>query len=977
MKKILALLLAVVCSVTSFSSIVYAETDESVQTLQISEKLLEKFKKLNAFGILKDYTEDDLVKNKSVTRGEFALIAATMMGYEDDMVDIVQAPFEDVSTSDKYAKALAYLKSQEIIAGSDNNSFAPEREISYAEASKMLVDILGYSLDAAGKGGYPQGYITSAQQIGLYMNVSNTDAITLCDAVNLVWSATGIGILSVGSMSNGDFTLVADKDETFLTEYMGIYKAKGTVEANQYTALIGAQPAGDCRVRISGTAFEDPDCIAQDYIGYNVDFYYHETEYSDYEIVWMQPCSNVEVIVVKEKDVLITDPQFSASKFVYEENNRVKRVDLAQDANVIYNNENRPGYGAELQDLFEIETGDITLISNSGKGVYDTVIIRDYTTYVVDNVDTINNAVIDKTGKYIELEVNGEPDDVIWEFDDGERTGLADVSEYDILSVISSGNYMKVFVSSSVVRGTPENIVRDEETRNSVTKQYLQTVTIDGVVYNVSRGYDEDSKIDTQPYISDKKEGIFSLDYFGNIVALEYEKSDEWTYGILTEIKDDEDEDTVYIRIYNSNGIRKKYYFGNKVIIDGTAYNTKKSGYKDRIITALQQGDTYQCVASETNEHQFATMANVPEGHVYQLIRYKSDDETILEIDTTYEGSMEENESLRILNFTDASGNYMIDTKTNRGVYEPYNAGYNRWGMMYGANGSTIIYDIPNPDDIGNSDAFRVRRVNGLVENSKSYFIPYGVSYNDIAAIPVAIRIGYNYGNGMSDGAEFCMVSDKKYCLNEDDEAVTVVKLFQYGVEKELETDGIVDLSEIKQGDIIRYGQNPEGKINQIQHIYSAKDRALVTKLSEIPWERDTSYQVESFLDEMGEFGYIYESDASRTGAALRVIIAKCYTKFGGSSRFALSSVYDSATSSRNSYFKVVRPSTIRESDDIVENYNLTNFRIVVYNEADKTVKLGTIDDIRDYKSYGSKCSTIFLQTGYAEHRNVFVYNYE
>mgnify|MGYP000857760475 CR=1 FL=1 len=978
MKKILAILLAVVWSVSPFSSMVYAETNESVQTVKISEKHLENFNKLKAFGILTGYDEDDLSKNDAVTRGEFAIIAAAMLGNETDITVITQAPFADVTESDSYANALVYLKNKGIVAGSDNDSYEPEREISFAEASKILVNILGYSLDAEAKGGYPEGYLTSAQQIGLHMNVSNKDVITLCDAVDLLWSATKIEILSVGGISNGNFTLVGGKDATFLTEYMGIYKAEGTVEANQYTALIGAQAAGDEQVLISGTVFEDPDNVAQDYIGYNVDFYYHETEYGDYEIVWMQPCSDVDVISVREKDIIISDPQFSALKFVYAENNRVKRVNLAQDVNVIYNNENRPGYGAEFQDLFEIEIGDVTLVSNSNKNVYDTVIIHDYTTYVVDNTDTINNAVTDKTDKYVELEVNGESDEVIWEFNDGNGTGLADVSEYDILSVISSGKYMKVFVSSAFVKGTPENIVRDEETRNFVTKQYLQTVTINGVVYNVSRGYDEDSGFDTQPYIANNKEGIFSLDYFGNIVAVEYEAVDEWMYGILAEIKGDEDEDCVTVRLYDSNGIRKKYDLGDKVIIDGTAYKTNRSGYKAKIIAALQRGDTYQCIADATNEHQFAIMTNVPEEHVYQLIRYKSDDENILEIDTTYKGSKEANESLRILNFTDADGNYIINTQTNRGIYGAiHTSGYERWGIMYGINSSTQIYDVPNPDNINNDDSYKVRMVKDMQQNERSYFIPYGVSYNDIAAIPMAVRVGYSLEANISDSASFCMVKEITDCLNKDDEGVTIVKLFEDGIEKELESDGIINISAIKRGDIIRYGTNTEGKINQIQHIYSAKSRALVTKLSDIPWIRNTSNQSESFIDEAEEYSYMYESDESHTGALLRTIISKCYTKFGGSSRFGLSSVYAGETSNRNEYFKLVRPTWIRDGKDIVENYNLTNFDIVVYNEADKTVQKGTIDDMRDYKSYGPNCSTVFMVTSYSEHRIIYIYNFK
>jgi len=79
--------------------------------------------------------------------------------------------FSDVSSENENAIFLTLAKKMEIIGGYGDNSFCPESDITYNEAVKMLICGLGYGERALSGGGYPDGYLNLAVELGLTENL--------------------------------------------------------------------------------------------------------------------------------------------------------------------------------------------------------------------------------------------------------------------------------------------------------------------------------------------------------------------------------------------------------------------------------------------------------------------------------------------------------------------------------------------------------------------------------------------------------------------------------------------------------------------------------------------------------------------------------------------------------------------------------------------------------------------------------------
>lgn len=154
MKRIIVFCLTCIMLCTNcyaFSDVSDNEMAEAIQTL-------------SNFSIISGYEDNTFKPYNNVTRAEFAkiIIAATNM----------YMPVTDVSsfsdTSEHWAKNFIDISRQAgIINGINEYSFAPDENVTYKQAIKMIVVALGYNEEAIQKGGYPDGYISEAMELGI------------------------------------------------------------------------------------------------------------------------------------------------------------------------------------------------------------------------------------------------------------------------------------------------------------------------------------------------------------------------------------------------------------------------------------------------------------------------------------------------------------------------------------------------------------------------------------------------------------------------------------------------------------------------------------------------------------------------------------------------------------------------------------------------------------------------------------------
>lgn len=164
MKKFLCIMLAVLLCA---SGAVFAFSDIDIS----DKKLSEAVDVMTKFGILNGYEDGTFRPNNEITRAEFSkVIIETIM--TDEKVSGDEAKFIDVKEN-HWAKGYIYLSRKlGIVNGMTIDTFAPESNITYEQAVKMIVAALGYDKQASENGGWPTGYLSVAKDLDITKGIS-------------------------------------------------------------------------------------------------------------------------------------------------------------------------------------------------------------------------------------------------------------------------------------------------------------------------------------------------------------------------------------------------------------------------------------------------------------------------------------------------------------------------------------------------------------------------------------------------------------------------------------------------------------------------------------------------------------------------------------------------------------------------------------------------------------------------------------
>ncbi len=128
------------------------------------EALQKTVEELSDFDIIHGYTDGSFKPNNQITRAEFSkIICETIMCGEGNDSGV----FIDVSENHWARKYIYAAKNLGIINGTSATTFSPDANITYEQAIKMIVASLGYTKEADEKGGYPNGFIAVATELGI------------------------------------------------------------------------------------------------------------------------------------------------------------------------------------------------------------------------------------------------------------------------------------------------------------------------------------------------------------------------------------------------------------------------------------------------------------------------------------------------------------------------------------------------------------------------------------------------------------------------------------------------------------------------------------------------------------------------------------------------------------------------------------------------------------------------------------------
>ena len=689
MRKILNLILCItiIFGVTQ-TGIYAAEGTGSTDKYEYFDMAVFAFKNI---GALSSDADVESLANKEMSRAQFADILAKTMNLNSEG----KTYFSDVKSDYWAVGSIAALAERGVISMSPENSFEPDRAITYEEACKMLLCATGYGSYADATGGFPYGYTKIATRLKLNTDISSPNALTYSDAVALLWKGINMGIYepsSINSDGEGAFNV---SDETLLGTYHNLYYNTGRLESC-FGGRIKNYVAEDNEIVIDGTTYLVSDSFdGLGKLGREVNYLYKTADDNTKStVLYIDTFGTNERIPERLIEDLksFSDDSYTVS---YYKNNQSSdaNISISKSATIVYNGEI---YKEKLGDLFaemltHNERGKITIINSDG--AWDLVIIEKVHPVHV-SAFTYDEVIFNTYNTAERIDIKNA-DSVIKYDQDGERADY-EISLNDIYQVAVSKNGKRIKLRKLL-----------SSTNGAVSSTEGDSIIVNG------------NKLDIDKYCLEYRKMpelnvsySFVLDEYGYVVS--YEKSNDenaFKFGYITDYsKTDGFDPNLKIKIYTQDKSMNIYTLKSKCTVNADSY------------TADAIADNPSIIADADGKIK------------QQLVRFKANkDNEITEIDTTKLGSKEEaDESLRKETAKHSGDAYM------RSMTISGNLTLDREHLI---NGQTISFEVPTMDKEGYLQA---EKYFGSNSNYTTYSVDYilDASGNKISADDSMYAVG-------------------------------------------------------------------------------------------------------------------------------------------------------------------------------------------------------------------------------------------
>ena len=697
MKKIISIFLCICISLLC-CNIVFAR-----QAVKSRDKTVE-MGLLKAVGIIENIP-GEVDGNKELTRAEFAVLTAKIMGiqsYESDVRYFVDVPMDHWAITQ-----INILVECGVISLSSDNFFRPNDKITIDEAVKFLVCACGYSDYAMVLGGYPKGYSEIARQLEFCVT-GGVENITKTQAYELVYNALHAPIYKKVS-SDGFYNKYENTEETLLSEVFDIYFYEGVI-----TQANGICIYGETVTQCDDTAIENIVCIYENiyksdmdlynYLGRRTKIYYQqENEDSIPQIIYREDYKKSDEVI----DVLADDiHNVEKGIITYYDGSKTKRITIPTGAVVVKNGENLK---ERLDSDFDIDKGDIRIIDIENDGIVDVVIISEYENIIADNVLADEGLVYDKIIK--ERNISLDDTRIVFITDEaGVQKSITDIKRGDCISVYESEEYVRAVINPA---GTTANIYSMSEQDGKIVLELGKSeldkacYEIDEVFYNeylLGKYYtalDGSIRYTGDIDLTPGKTITYYKDIEGKIAYIDVTLSGEWKYGYLVENMYNEDDDKMVLKIFDQSEMMNKFICNEKIKVDGILMKS----YEDIKVSLIKN-----------------SVLAVGEDKINgQIIRYKLNGENeITDIDTQKVNS--EAEGRFSLNYTGKGENleYWYHTSSFPG------------GKFF-YSGNTIKFVVPEPEKLSEAseEDFYIMKGN-FSDNIKYTFDTYRLDIKGI-----------------------------------------------------------------------------------------------------------------------------------------------------------------------------------------------------------------------------------------------------
>ena len=564
MKKILCLLLSLILIFATFN-VVAAEPNPVPNSVSVMQQL----------GYIEGDENGELNLEKSITRAEFAAMITrvldfTVSGYATQI-------FSDVPADHWAAGYIATCAGLEIINGYGNGNFGPEDVITYEQAIKMVVCALGYEPMAVSKGGYPTGYLATANLIKITEDVKDN---TRESVITLVYNALTTPKMAQTSFGSETVFEALDKYNnytTILTE-KDIYVATGIVtDVNAVKETFDfsiTEASDDYNFNVGNYTFNIGNSNIADYKNESVVVYLQKTSRNKYEAVATEPSFASEILAINASDLETTHVGGNAKWEYYENINSYKTTKIAvnAEASVYVNGVLYEDASDRYFERLASEDAIIRFIENNGDMGYDIVDVVVYEHAIVEEVNAARGRIECLNGSRISYDVD-DSDVVVKIFNaNNEEIDLYDISTNDVLAIIVKeigSNGMPVsarnFTDEMVIYNLGKNYIEGTiyETEEEENLVYIDG---EGFEYNDVLVSEKDFFKNGAPKLG--TEGIFYLGINGKIIGFDGVSGVSGNYAfVLQGAKDNSAWDDRYqVKLLLSNGKIETYYIDEDVV---------------------------------------------------------------------------------------------------------------------------------------------------------------------------------------------------------------------------------------------------------------------------------------------------------------------------------------------------------------------------------------------------------------------------
>lgn len=551
LRKFVSLML-VLSMVLSLSAFTAAADDTASSALD----------ELKALGILRGYESYEAKTFSVMPKAAFVTFLMNMT--EDEKY----SGSYDVNALER-AEQLGIINSASSVSESDT--------LKTDEAVKMVMCLLGYKEYCEHSGGYPSGYLTRAQNVGLTKGLKLSGEVKNGEAYELLLKAIDTDIAEAVRFGEEDGETVIEYEKTdgrtILNLYRHIYTVEGVVTANKTSGLFDSKAAPVGKATVEDTDIIDPTDMLYDYLGYKVKAYAKRDSNGNYTAIWAKLHEDTETVEFMSSDIKsISDDLRTFEYYTDESSSKTKKETIAASATLLLNGALCTSY---TESDFKSANAKITIIKN-GVSKADVVKLDVYDTMLVSAVSPSSN-VINSEFKFngalskLDLDNYNYKGDYIKITRDGEDISLADIKQGDVLSVLVSttGENKSVRI---YVTGTAETVAVDSVNQKS------DEVSADGAVYTLSDFY-KTANAKSSAYAETIVPGtsyVFYFDINGEVVGAKAEGSIlKYAYlrAVGTERASGLTSDT-QLRVFTTDGEWQTLTLNDRISLNGSSVKT-------------------------------------------------------------------------------------------------------------------------------------------------------------------------------------------------------------------------------------------------------------------------------------------------------------------------------------------------------------------------------------------------------------------